>query len=81
MSAPSDEMRLRALLEQTIATGNAAIIERDRLAVINAKLLEALRRAVVTMAYACEQCPEIRDDYQKVSDAIDEVIKQAEETK
>lgn len=42
MSATSEEMRLRALLEQTIATGNAAISERDRLRVVVADLRNAL---------------------------------------
>ena len=46
MSNPPDNLRLRALLEQAVATGNAAIVERDRLKAINAELLEALQAIV-----------------------------------
>ena len=52
MSNPPDNLRLRALLEQAVATGNAAIIERDRLKAINADLLQAMQMMVQIAAEA-----------------------------
>jgi hypothetical protein len=42
MSSPPDDMRLRALLEQVLANGNAAITEQDRLRGVVADLRNAL---------------------------------------
>jgi rRNA pseudouridine-1189 N-methylase Emg1 (Nep1/Mra1 family) len=50
MSSPPDDMRLRALLEQVLANGNAAIIERDRLREVNTELLKELINAHNTIS-------------------------------
>lgn len=53
MSNPPDNLRLRALLDEALATGNAAIIKQHQLEAVNKSLLTA---CMLFVAYSHSVC-------------------------
>jgi hypothetical protein len=75
MSSPPDDMRLRALLEQVLANGNAAIIERDRLRVANEKYLIALEQVSMHAAVKFVDDNAVMESWIRVIDIVNATIK------